>query len=398
MVEDVNEPTKPERELRQEAIAKERLVQESAMEEGEDEEQALSPWRRVDNYANWLLIKLGMRSNSLRRVIKVILAILGGVIFLVNMAPNAQWVMNYINPRVEIIVQKGDKLSNVLIHFKARHVREDINDDWIWNYGDGTDEVDSSSHIFKYPGTFKVTLTHRTATRFFDPLRAELDIAINDASKNFESSQLLFAGEEPNFFNIPPGAKVYRWYFEKVVTDNGSQTRILLDVIEKQSEREIPNFQYEPGEYNVYLQTEDKEGTNYVRYYKLSVQADENDEYEIVEDSDYLVEREDIVIPRKVREDPRRSTHRMIYISDSQLSSDFTVLANEGVDRQKKRNIVKRIERDVVSIDILVNETRLEDFLKEIQIEASDKKVTITVTNIQRNGNNKIQAITITRG
>lgn len=253
-------------------------------------------------------------------------------------------------------------ITSEVVTFSNNSTNKETAIGWQWDFGDQSAVVSSLSakHAFPAPGRFVVTLSVPsgdkvlTKQKIIQIIQPKLEAAFDiDASS-------LKIGDSLKISNYSQNASDYIWFLGDGRTAQG----------------EHPSITYqEPGNYKLSLVAINSVGQS--DQYNLNVSIQSANKRMIKPISNEVIVK-----------------HIPIF-NQSSLSEALTQLANTALSRSEKRKVRNDIIRDVSSINIFVNELSLENYLNKIQLEASRKKVSISVTDITRDAGNKISSITV---
>lgn len=233
---------------------------------------------------------------------------------------------------------------------------------WTWKFGDFSDSVSSVSakHSFPVPGRYIVTLQLNKDGEVYTKQGL---IQINQPSlkSSFDiSAPSVTVGDTLVISNNSVNATRFIWQL--------GDGRTL--------EEKSPVISYKAA------------GTYEVRLLALN-DIGQKDEYAI------MVEIVSNNVASTIRDKDEVIVKHIPIFNQQSLSEAFNKLANTDLSRSEKRSVRNDILRDVVSIEIMVNDLSLENYLNKIQLEASSKKVSIAVSGIERDMNNKILKISV---
>jgi hypothetical protein len=236
---------------------------------------------------------------------------------------------------------------------------------WIWDFGDQSEQVNSlnASHSYPVPGRFVVTLSLQMGDEVYTRQNI-IQISMSSPKSAFDiEASSIAAGDTLKISNNSQNATDFIW----LLGDGRTSTD------------QYPMIYYpQPGEYELKLIAVNQLGQMDEYVLNVSIQPGVNSSAG-TDDTN-----EDEVIVR----------HIPIFDSES-LADAFNSLANVGMSRSEKRRVRNDILRDVASIEILVDELTLENYLNKIQLEASNERVAINILEIERDANNKISRIKI---
>lgn len=322
------------------------------------------------------VVKNTILSSVLAAALSLLLVLL---IFLVTNPDTAKDIFSLRKVNLDIIQPEDPPKTGRKYDAKIIYDTINIADNFLYDFGETEEASTESSHIYKKADTYKVTVTHKD----FPKLAATITIKVKD-EPIFDPAKYILTKlpiNEPlkiNVVDLPKEVDIYRWYKQRTV-DPAKTNKYL---IEDRLEFEIPEFVWtQPGNYRVVLEAITASGKKYSYEYFIAVDS---------------ISTEEVVgkTGGTITQPPITSTrHYKLFKNYDQLSESLTILANKGTSRTKKKRIVKKIENDAASIDILVNDSKLEDYLMKIQLEANSRKKNIKVTNLKRNGDNKIISI-----
>lgn len=238
---------------------------------------------------------------------------------------------------------------------------QDLSLSWKWQFGDGSPSVASFSakHAFPAPGRYVVTLALEGDNEAaYKQKIIQITQPVLKSAFGIEASSIKI-GQPLVISNNSQNATDFVW--------NLGDGRVLTGA--------NPAITYPTsGSYELTLVAMNQVG--------------QSDRYSLRVDISSEVNNKQVVANEVI------VNHIAIFDKRS-LSQAFSKLANTQLSRSEKRKIRNNILRDVSSINIMVDELSLENYLNKIQLEASPSVVSISVGSIERDANNKISKITI---